>query len=339
MRSARLTAFRPLAACPAAVLLLLLSGCGRYAGFSLPPLPPGDERATFTWSAHPEPVLARGGASGWDAGDALNPSVVRAGGEWMNVYSGFDGHVWRTGVATSPDGLAWRRGGARLAPDPATWEGAYIAANGAALLDRGRLFYWYQAGPKDSPRIGLARDWRKEAAPALAGGPRSSWDERAVGDPHVLKIGNWFYLYYLGQDRARRQRLGLARSTDGVTWEKLRSNPVLELGGAGAFDEVGLGEPAVWQSHGYYWMLYTGRDTAEQRRTGLARSSDGVHWRKLPPVLMGDRPWNAKVLCDPAVAVEGDIVRVWFGGGDVASPDENLHGQIGYGELHPSRLP
>jgi hypothetical protein len=26
-------------------------------------------------------------------------------------------------------------------------------------------------------------------------------------------------------------------------------------------------------------------------------------------------------------------VGVWFGGGDVASPDENLHGQIGYGVL------
>ena len=36
-----------------------------------------------------------------------------------------------------------------------------------------------------------------------------------------------------------------------------------------------------------------------------------------------------------AVLVEGDTIRVWFGGGDVASPDENLHGQIGYGTLRP----
>jgi hypothetical protein len=26
-------------------------------------------------------------------------------------------------------------------------------------------------------------------------------------------------------------------------------------------------------------------------------------------------------------------IRVWFGGGDVASPDQNLHGQIGVGIL------
>ena len=38
--------------------------------------------------------------------------------------------------------------------------------------------------------------------------------------------------------------------------------------------------------------------------------------------------------CDPTVEVAGDAVRVWFGGGDAASPDENLNGQIGYGLLH-----
>ncbi len=27
------------------------------------------------------------------------------------------------------------------------------------------------------------------------------------------------------------------------------------------------------------------------------------------------------------------VVQVWFGGGDVASPDENLHGQIGFATL------
>ena len=34
-----------------------------------------------------------------------------------------------------------------------------------------------------------------------------------------------------------------------------------------------------------------------------------------------------------AVVVDGEVVKVWFGGGDVASPDENLHGQIGFATL------
>ena len=49
----------------------------------------------------------------------------------------------------------------------------------------------------------------------------------------------------------------------------------------------------------------------------------------------GPERWNGKVICDPSVLVEGDSIRVWFGGGDVASPDENLHGQIGVAHLIP----
>jgi len=162
-----------------------------------------------------------------------------------------------------------------------------------------------------------------------------SWDERGVADPYVIRVDDYFYLFYLGQDRAHRQRLGVARSTDGVRWQKLRSNPILDLGAASALDEAGLGEPAVWSFHGFYWMLYTGRDLAENRRLGLARSTDGVHWRKLPAVFAGTAAWDSKVICDPTVEVAGSQIRVWFGGGDVASPDENLHGQIGFGILHP----
>jgi predicted GH43/DUF377 family glycosyl hydrolase len=166
-------------------------------------------------------------------------------------------------------------------------------------------------------------------------GPRGSWDERGIADPYVIRLREYFYLFYLGQDRARRQQLGLARSRDGAHWEKLRSNPILELGKYGSFDEMGLGEPAVWIGHGYYWMLYTGRDAHESRRLGMARSTDGVHWQKLPAVFEGRQPWNSKVVCDPTIEVLQDgRLAVWFGGGDAPSPDENLHGQIGVATLH-----
>jgi predicted GH43/DUF377 family glycosyl hydrolase len=168
--------------------------------------------------------------------------------------------------------------------------------------------------------------------PVLEPGPRGSFDEFGAADPYVLRAGNDYYLYYLGQDRARRQRIGLARSADGVRWQKLRSSPVLEPGE----DEAGLGEPAVWQSHGRYWMLYTYRERSEARRMRLARSSDGVHWEKLPGVIAGDQPWNSKVVCDPTVVVDGGRILAWFGGGDTASPDENLNGQIGAARLTPA---
>jgi hypothetical protein len=305
---------------------ILLAGCGRYADFTLPPQAGGDPRATYAWEPLATPVIGR--AAEWDSHDALNPSVV---GRDM-FYSGFDGQTWRTLHARSGDGIHWEKLGVVLAPEPKTWEGSYSAANGSALAYANRLWYWYVSGPQEVPRIGLARDWRKERAPVLETGPRGAWDERGVADPYVIRIEPYFYMYYLGQDRARRQRLGVARSRDGIGWEKLRTNPMLELGDEGAFDENGLGEPAVWTARGFYWMLYTGRDLHENRRLGLARSTDGVYWKKLAAVFAGTEAWNSKVICDPSVD-EGS--RVWFGGGDVARPDENIHGQIGYATLRP----
>ena len=319
-----------------AVAAVWLAGCGRYADFTLPPLAGGNPRLTFQFEALPDPVLSPG--EGWESRDVLAPAMVD--GRSM-FYSGFDGHTWRTGMATSEDGVFWRKHGMLLEPDARGWEGDYIAGNGTALSFTGQLWYWYVAGARELPRIGL---WRlpdhggaavREPRPVLDSGPFESWDERGVADPYVVRIGPNFYMYYLGQDRARRQRLGVARSADGVRWRKLRSNPILEPGGPGAFDENGLGEPAVFESGGFYWMLYTGRDLGERRRLGVARSTDGVHWQKLPAVFAGQQTWDSKVICDPSVVIENGQIRVWFGGGDVASPDENLHGHIGLAVLKP----
>jgi predicted GH43/DUF377 family glycosyl hydrolase len=313
-----------------------LASCGRYADFTLPPPEAGGPRPPFSWRPSAEPVLGRGAPGEWDSVDVLNPAPVRFRGQYFNLYSGFDGRTWHTGLAASPDGAHWEKRGRVLSPSG--WEGSYIAANGSALAEGGEILLWYQAG--EPPRIALARSsdgltWRKQPEAVLEAGPRGSFDERGAADPYVIRAGGHLYLFYMGMDRARRQRLGVARSTEGARWQKLRSNPLLELGTAGAFDEIGLGEPAVWSSGGSYWMLYTGRDRSERRRIGLAKSPDGVRWERdsrFSPIA-GGQPWNNQVLCDPAVEVTRDGIRVWFGGGDVPHPAENIHGQIGMGFL------
>jgi len=315
----------------ALALLLMLSSCSRYRDFALPPTG-ATANVRWEWRARPSPVMTRGD---WDSVDALNPSVIPYQGQLWNYYSGFDGKSWHTGLAKSTDGLVWQREGKVLSA-----EGGYIAANGAAMAQGSEVFYYYQTG--DTAQIALARstdgrNFRREGL-VLELGPYGSWDERGVADPCIIRQNNRLYLYYTGMDRARRQRLGVAVSDDGVSWSKLRGNPILELGEYGTPDAHGLGEPAVWLGYGYYWMLYTGRDPHEKRRLLLARSTDGVHWQKQPLVIAGSEPWDSQVICDPTVIVEPNRVRVWFGGGDVASPDQNLHGQIGYGELIPQVL-
>ena len=322
--------FASLAAC------LLLGGCGRYADFALPELHGMPGPLQFT--ARAEPVLERGK---WDSSDVLNPSVVEHDGHFFNFYSGFDGRIWHTGLAVSPDGVRWsKQPKPVLSPDAGTWESNYIAANGSALWFEGEFRYWYQTGAHDSPRIAYAHSkdgisWIKHPAPVLGYGTRGSFDESAAADPYVIRVGDTFYLYYLGQNRARQQRLGVARSRDGIVWEKFRGSPFWDLPapGSGAFNENGDGEPAVFVYRDLYWMLWTGRDSGEHRSLGLAYSNDGVHWTPTKQVFRGDLAWNAMVLADPTVLMLGGKPTVWFGGGNRPSPDEGLNGQIGMANI------
>ncbi len=323
----------------------LLTGCSRYADFTLPVLSGQPGTVEFEWDVFPTPIVTRGAAGSWDSIDALNPSiVVLRQGKLLNVYSGYDGKTWHTGIAESSDSITWTKKGKILSPDPSTWEGDYIAANGSAIYESGKFMYWYQAARV--PQIGLATSsdakiWKKNGDPVLARGPRGSWDEMGAADPYVIRVADHLYMYYLGQDRARRQRLGVARSRDGVTWEKYRGNPILELGFHGRFDDTGLGEPAVWSQHGWYWMLYTARSQSEERRLGLARSRNGVGWTRVTeePVLSGALDWNSKVICDPHVLSNTNPLWVYFGGGNRPEPAENLNGQIGYATLKLSLKP
>src|SRR5678815_5085203 len=168
--------------CPPIVLLLFLTGCGRYADFTLPAPEAGGPRGPFTWEARPDPVIARD-----DASDVLNPSVVRFHGAYWNFYSEFDGHTWHTAAATSSDGLAWTKLGRVLSPQG--WEGSYMAGNGSAMVVGDEILYWYEAG--DPFRVGLARsrdgrNWIRHGKPVVPVGPRGSFDERAVADPYVI---------------------------------------------------------------------------------------------------------------------------------------------------------
>lgn len=339
----------------ALALLSLALGCAcgpalapKQAMFFVEGCPDGGaaiDPASAVWELHTGPILTRGEPGSWDAADVLNPSVARVNGVFHNLYSGFDGTAWRSGLATSEDGIGWKKHmGAVLSPDPATWESGYIAANGAVLHDGEQFHYWYQAGPRGSTAIGLARSadaiaWDKHPQPVLRNGPPGSWDETAVGDPYAVGCGNTYYLYYVGQNRKGIQRLGVARSTNGVHWRKSHANPILDTGPPGSFDQRGLGEPAVIRASGEWWMLYTGRDESERRRMGWARSANGIDWAKASGAepFEGGQPWNSAVVCDAALLAEGDTIRMWYGGGDRPSPDENLNGQIGLAELTAAR--
>lgn len=288
-----------------------------------------------------KPLISKGNPGEWDDTDILNPSVIKFKDIYVNYYSGYDGKSWKTGISTSKDGVSWVKytHNPILAPNEKDWDTRYISANGGAIVFNKKIYYAYQGVDSNGiVKIGIAtsddtRSLVKYPQPVLSPGPSGAWDSNAVADPYLISHDDALFMYYLGQDRTGVQRLGVARSTDGIHWEKSIANPIMDVGASGTFDENGLGEPGVIYIPPYYHMLYTGRDATEKRNLGYAVSTNGINWKKASTQGIIDNSkfggWASRVICDPTFIRINNQINVLFGGGNVASPDENLNGQIG----------
>jgi len=118
----------------------------------------------------------------------------------------------------------------------------------------------------------------------------SGWDDNKITDfvfmvdddgNAVQEDGNYI-LYYSGDD-GTNAKVGRATSSDGYTWTKYGSNPVLSVGGVDDFDEVHVVVAGVIK-HGTsdYEMFYVGVDSSgnSEGKLGRATSTDGLSWSK-----------------------------------------------------------
>jgi hypothetical protein len=150
--------------------------------------------------------------------------------------------------------------------------------------------------------------WQKVAGPGPGGavlglGGPGSFDERGNFTVSAFQDGGTTWLYYGGSDatgdpacpgiRDSRWRIGVARSTDGVTFERVpgteTGGAILDVGAPGSFDSWLAYRPFVLKDGATYRMWYNGSTQpfhcptgtlANDRRIGYAESADGVHWAK-----------------------------------------------------------
>ncbi|HTV11971.1 MAG TPA: hypothetical protein VME20_08910 [Acidimicrobiales bacterium] len=63
---------------------------------------------------------------------------------------------------------------------------------------------------------------------------------------HVFRHDGWLYAAYIGFARGfEGSSIGIARSRDGVSWERHAGNPVIAKGDPGDFDSVNVYKPFV----------------------------------------------------------------------------------------------
>lgn len=135
---------------------------------------------------------------------------------------------------------------------------------------------------------------------ALAPNPLPAWDDKSTWTGSIIQHNGVWYLFYTGTSLADEgfiQRVGLATSTDLLTWQRYASSPLIEADGR-YYEQLDrtLWHDQAWRdpyvikhpTDGNFYAYITARANtgpADGRAViALARSGDLLNWEVLPPV-------------------------------------------------------
>jgi hypothetical protein len=123
-----------------------------------------------------------------------------------------------------------------------------------------------------------------------------------VNDPSVVRVGDLYFMYYTRTEKDVVDRIDVAVSKDGMTWEP--NGTALAAGQPGAWDALSVGRPSVIHEDGLFKLWYDGRkdfppdapvtdvpkSSTSRRSVGYATSKDGLHFTRRgdSPVLGND---------------------------------------------------
>ena len=188
---------------------------------------------------------------------------------------------------------------------PGTWESQWFTVGNVIRVD-GRVRLYYEASsPKSNAdsRLGVAHSDDGVAF------------ERHKDNPIWEKKGNWqhflrdvrvyqfegeegYWLYYSDGDR----HLDLAHSTDGIHWKNSPHNPILTV--SQPWEGLVMQE-SVLKLGPRKWCMWYSTYSGKPRVTGLATSTDGVHWTKHKgnPIFLTGKPgqWDDYSAFQPSV--------------------------------------
>ncbi|KAB0671375.1 hypothetical protein F6V30_01980 [Oryzomonas sagensis] len=219
------------------------------------------------------------------------------------------------------------------------------ADTGDSLLFKDSKWWLYHSGQNSSATnliglhisdgLSLEGPWNDlPNNPILGLGSPGDWDENGVAHPSVIERSGQIMMYYSGFGLEGEQ-IGLANSTDGVSFTKFSGNPVVKLGGMGEWDSGGVDHPSIIHDGKQYVMAYRGwasGTTDIHSSIGIATSYDGINWTKNPsnPVLRPGPPgsWDDYGVLAPRLWFDSGVYNMNYSG----KPNNTLLSSIGHAQ-------
>lgn len=112
--------------------------------------------------------------------------------------------------------------------------------------------------------------------------PESGWEDIVnrhciIPNPH----GEGYLIWYTGQwgnGKPEKSAIGIAKSADGIHFERIQEDPVLVA--ETEFEKDSVMNPFVTFENGKFRMWYCAGETYEPDGICYAESEDGIHWEK-----------------------------------------------------------
>ena len=290
------------------------------------------------WKYRGNRVISQG--TTWDDDGVMEPCVVFAKGQYYVYYTGFDGTDYAIGLARSTDGFTFSKYGTipLISKGPGTYDGS-SCRDPFVLYDNGVFKMWYTGINGAAECIAYATSkngltWTKYSSNPVITQPSSpDWGFTDLGDPCVLKVNGQYWMYFSGSTTTNYKLVGLATSTDGISWNNHGSNPINSQAAAG-FGQYDICDVAVWKDDSVFRMYFSGRNSVLVTYSiGYAYSHNGLDWVTLPDIYINIGPggsFDEKELQSPCVIdVDGTLVMYYHGTDDSTTP---VHG-IGQASL------
>lgn len=156
-------------------------------------------------------------------------------------------------------------------------------------------------------------NWTKySTTPIFSPGPPASWDAQSVHPGAVIKEDGLYKMYYTGwADYTGRWSIGLATSSDGISWTK---HPVPVFNGTSGW-EYSVAVSSVLKHNGVYYMYYAGKSSSSYTyKIGLATSVDGINWSRYSgnPILIPTFSWEGSTISYPSVIYENNQFKMVY---------------------------
>lgn len=213
------------------------------------------------------------------------------------------------------EGIANLRATEFIELDDGTWAGYFDLGRDLGGFGDHRYRYWVHRGTAPA----IEGPWTIDSEPVLDAGDPGTWDAGWVRNASVVRDGDDWTMFYLGSDvlmdGAGAGAVGVARSSDGIVWEK-ESDPVF-VADDSRFEDGGFSRLEVKWIDDEFLMTYAGRTGGNR---GLATSPDGGIWVRESnnPVLTTIEVPRGSIY-DTALVQDGDTLRWYVGAGGFES--------------------